>query len=333
MLLLYQFHNLAVNLRLGLRRADERGIVTQIPVVDRFQCHHIKLLAHAIASDHGPCKLCGLLDVIGCPCCDRAEDQFLCCPPAGVGSDLVFQLLFAHQVVVSLLHLHCVAERTRRARNDRNFLYRGRVALHRGNQRMADLVVGYDLLLMIRKDCILFLVSSYDNFNALLQIRLCDNLSSAADSPQSSLVDDICKLCTRSTGGHAGDLLKVNPIRQLDLLAVYLQNGFAPLQIGELYRNTPVKAPRTGQCRVQAVRLVGGRENDNAIVSFKSVHLGQQLVQSLFALIVASVLATTLFPDRIDFIDKHNTRSLFLGLFKQVTYLRSTHTDKHLHEL
>ena len=66
----------------------------------------------------------------------------------------------------------------------------------------------------------------------------------------------------------------------------------------------------------------------------EAIHLGQQLIERLLALVVAAkAAAIALLTDGIDLIDKDDTRCLFLGLLKQVTNLSSAATDKHLNEL
>ena len=113
-----------------------------------------------------------------------------------------------------------------------------------------------------------------------------------------------------------------------------LEDVLATGQVGQLNGDAAVKATGAQQGRVKAVGAVGSSENDNALVVIKAVHLGQQLVKRLLALIVAAKAATvTLLADRIDLIDKHDARGLFLGLLKQVTNLGGTAADEHLDEL
>ena len=70
-----------------------------------------------------------------------------------------------------------------------------------------------------------------------------------------------------------------------------LQDLFAALEVGQFHRNTAVKAAGTGQSRVKGIRTVGGREDDDAAVALEAVHLGEQLVQGLLALVIAAQLA------------------------------------------
>ena len=112
-----------------------------------------------------------------------------------------------------------------------------------------------------------------------------------------------------------------------------LQDLFSSLQIRQFHRDSPVKTSRTKEGRIQGIRTVGRCQDDNTFRTVKSIHLGQQLVQCLLSLIVAADIAVTLFTDRINLIDKYDTRCFFVRLFEQVTHFCGTHTYEHLHEL
>ena len=114
---------------------------------------------------------------------------------------------------------------------------------------------------------------------------------------------------------------------------MYFQNINSALQIRQFYRNPAVKPSRTKQRRVERFRTVGSSQNDNALRTIKAVHLGQQLVQRLFPFVIAAHLsAVTLFADGVDFIDKDDTGSLFVGLFKQIPDFCRTHTHEHFYK-
>ncbi len=152
--------------------------------------------------------------------------------------------------------------------------------------------------------------------------------------PQSGLVDDVGKLCAGGAGGHAGHGVEVDVRGELDLFGVDLQDLLAALQVGQLHRHPAVKAAGTGQGRVQGIRAVGGRQNDDAVVALEAVHLGQQLVQGLLPLVVAAEMAAVaLLADGVDLVDEHDAGGLFLGLLEQVAHLGGAHAHEHLHEL
>ena len=124
--------------------------------------------------------------------------------------------------MVALLHLHRVAQGPGGAGYDGDLLHRGGVGLHGRHQRMANLVVGDDLLLVVGHNGILLLVTGDDHLDALLQIRLRGEAAVVPDGPQSRLVDDVGQLCAGSTGGHAGHLVEIHILGDLDLLGMDL---------------------------------------------------------------------------------------------------------------
>ena len=334
MLGLYQLHHLLVDLSLGLGRAGQGGVPSQVLVVHRFQGHHVKVLAHAVPGDHGPGQLGGLLDVVGGSGGNRVEHQLLGGTASGKGGDLVFQLRLVHQVVVALVHLHGVAQGTRGPGDDGDLLHRSRVGLLGCHQSVADLVVGHDALFLIRQDGVLFLVACNDHLDALLQVCLGHALAPGPYRPQSGLIDDVGQLGTGGTGSHAGHGVKVHPRGDLYLFGVDLQDLLPALQVRQLHRHPAVKAAGTGQSRVQGIRAVGGCQDDDPGVALKAVHFRQQLVQGLLPLVVASqIAAVALLANGVDLVDKHDAGGLFLGLLEQVPDLGGTHAHKHLHKL
>ncbi len=77
-----------------------------------------------------------------------------------------------------------------------------------------------------------------------------------------------------------------------------------------------VEASRPQQRVIEDVDSVGGCHDDDAGVALKPVHLRQQLVQRLLALVVAATDARAAGPaDRIDLIDEHDARRVLLGLW------------------
>eukprot|EP00955_Chlamydomonas_euryale_P022094 233311-Chlamydomonas_euryale.AAC.3 len=114
----------------------------------------------------------------------------------------------------------------------------------------------------------------------------------------------------------------------------HLEDGHAPLHVWSVNRDLTVKTPRPQQRRVEHVGAVGRCQNDDARVALEAVHLCQQLVDRLLALIVATAHArAALAADGVDLVDEHNARRLGLGLVKEVAHARRSDTDKHLDEL
>ena len=107
------------------------------------------------------------------------------------------------------------------------------------------------------------------------------------------------------------------------------------LDIWKFYRDPPVKTSRTEKCRVQGIRAVCCGKDHNTLGAVKTIHLCQKLVQCLLTLIVTACESgtVTLLTNGIDLIDEDNTRCFLIRLFKKVTDLGGTHTNKHLYKL
>ena len=79
--------------------------------------------------------------------------------------------------------------------------------------------------------------------------------------------------------------------------------------------NPSVEAARTQQCGVEHIGTVCGRQQDDARVLLKTIHLRQELVEGLFAFIVAAADASTpLATNCINLIDENDAGGLFFGL-------------------
>ena len=321
MLFLHESNHLLINLCLCLRRTAQRSIPAEVLVRHSLHCDHIKLPAHSVAGNHRTSELRRLLNIVGSSGRRNSENDFLCRSSSGQSRNPVLKLGLRHQIMIALLNLHRVSERTGSTRNDCDLLNRSRVCLFRCDKRMSDLMVRNRPFLLVGENCILFLVSGNDNLNTLLKIFLCRIGTTIADCTKCRLVDDVCKLRSGGSGSHARNLKVVHIVGNLDLLCMNAQNRLSALEIREFYRNTAVKSTRSCQCRIKRFRSVRRCQNDNSVISLKSIHLGEQLVQRLLSLVVSTeISAITLLSNCIDLVDEDDTRSLLFRLLKEVTH-------------
>ncbi len=107
-----------------------------------------------------------------------------------------------------------------------------------------------------------------------------------------------------------------------------------PARSGGADRDLPVEAARTQQRRVQDIGAVGGGDEDDAGAVTETVHLDQQLVEGLLALVVSATEArATLASDGVDLVDEDDAGAVLLGLVEHVAHTGRTHTDEHLDEV
>ena len=101
-------------------------------------------------------------------------------------------------------------------------------------------------------------------------------------------------------------------------LGVHLQDLEAAPEVGRVHRDLAVEPARPQQRGVEHVRPVGGGDQDHAAADVEAVHLDQQLVQGLLALVVAAAHAGATVPaDGIDLVDEDDRGRVLLGLLEQ----------------
>ena len=115
--------------------------------------------------------------------------------------------------------------------------------------------------------------------------------------------------------------MEVYVVRDLDLLCVHLEDCFTSGKIRQLNGNSAVETSGTRQRGVKGFGAVCCRQNNYAAGALKAVHFRKQLVECLFALIVAAELTVALFADSVDLVYEYDTGRFFLCLPEQVAYL------------
>jgi hypothetical protein len=94
------------------------------------------------------------------------------------------------------------------------------------------------------------------------------------------------------------------------------------------------KRPGRSSAGIEHIGPVGGGDDDDALVGLKAVHLDQQLVQRLLALVVRIAEAVAaMAADRVDFVDEDDARRVLLGLFEHVAHAAGADADEHLDEI
>ena len=81
---------------------------------------------------------------------------------------------------------------------------------------------------------------------------------------------------------------------------MHFQDLFATTHIRQTDHDLAVETTRTQQGGVQYVRTVGGGDDDDAFIAFKTIHFDQHLVQGLLTLVMttAQTGATLVRPHR-----------------------------------
>ena len=155
-----------------------------------------------------------------------------------------------------------------------------------------------------------------------------------ASREQRRFVHQVRKIRTREPRGSPGDDAGLHVGVERDLAHVHAQDLLAPPDVGKRDHDLTVEPSRAQQRRVQHIRPVGRSNYDDALVAVEPVHLDEQLIERLLALVMpASKAGATVAADRIDLVDEDDARSVLLRLVEHVAHARGADPDEHLHEI
>ena len=108
----------------------------------------------------------------------------------------------------------------------------------------------------------------------------------------------------------------------------------AALDVGHVDDDPPVEAAGPEEGAVEDVGPVGGGDEDDALVRVEAVHLDEELVERLLALVVAAAEAgAALAADGVDLVDEDEAGGVLLALVEEVADARGADADEHLDEV
>jgi hypothetical protein len=106
--------------------------------------------------------------------------------------------------------------------------------------------------------------------------------------------------------------------------------------VGRLHRDAAVEAPGAQQRGIEDLGTVRAPSTMTFGAGLEAVHLGEDLVERLLALVVAAAeaaAARALAPDGVELVDEDDRGRGLLGLLEQVAHARRAHADDGLDEL
>ena len=124
--------------------------------------------------------------------------------------------------------------------------------------------------------------------------------------------------------------------RVVDRLAlrVHLEDLAAAVAVGAVDDDLAVEAPGPQERRVEDVGAVGGGDEDDVVLHLEAVHLDEELVQRLLALVVAAAEAgAAVAADGVDLVHEDDAGAGLLGLLEEVAHARGADADEHLDEV
>src|SRR4051794_10881836 len=314
--------------RLGAELAAEERLAVVVAEHARAE-----LLAHAEPHHHLLGGGGDLLEVIRRPGRHLAEDDLLRGAAAERHRHRVRQLRARGQELVLGRQRDRVAERLP-ARDHGDLVHRVGVLEVVGHDRVPHLVERGDLALLLAHHAGLLLRTRDHAHDALFELLVIDLAAALTGGQQSGLVDQVGEVGAGEAGRLGSEVVEVDRLRQRLAARVDLEDLGAALAVRPVDHDLAVEAARTQQRRVQDVRAVRGRDEDDVVLHLEAVHLDEQLVERLLALVVAAAKAgAAVAPDRVDLVHEDDAGAVLLGLLEQVTHARGAHADEHLDEV
>ena len=200
--------------------------------------------------------------------------------------------------------------------------------------RVAGLVVGGGELLLLGHGHRAALGAHHDLVLGVLELGLRDEALVAARGQQGRLVDEVGEVGAGEAGRAARDHLGVDVGGERHLAHVHAQDLLAAEHVGVRHDDLAVEAAGTQQRGIEHVGPVGGGDDDDALVGLEAVHLDEQLVQRLLALVVAAAEAgAAMAADGVDLVDEDDAGRVLLGLVEHVAHAAGADADEHLDEV
>ena len=290
-------------------------------------------LRHAPAADHRARDPRHHFEVAFGAGRDQIEHFLLGGHPAQRADDAPAQIVGIEAVAVGFRRGERDAEGAP-ARNDRHLAHRVGSRLEHAEQCMAGLVVCRAPALFLRDDDIARRTQLH-LLQRVEQVALTDLDLHAAGGEQRRLVHEIGQVGARHPGRGGRDPLEIGLGGERHRAGVDLQDLHAPLVVRRVHDDLAIEAAGAEERRIQHVRPVGRREHDHALVSREPVHLGEDLIQGLLALVVPAhgAGAAARPPDGIDLVDEDDGRRDLARLREQLAHAARADADDHLDEL
>src|SRR5690606_33080606 len=153
----------------------------------------------------------------------------------------------------------------------------------------------------------LALSAHHDFVAGLFKILHGDQTLVGTRRKQRRLIHQVRQIGAGESGRTAGDYRGTDTLVQWHLAHMHFKNLLASANIRQSDIDLAVETTRTQQCLVQNIGTVGGRDDNDAVITFETIHFHQQLVKCLLALIMAASMTTsTMTTYRINLVNKDN---------------------------
>jgi hypothetical protein len=133
--------------------------------------------------------------------------------------------------------------------------------------------------------------------------------------------------------GHLGQAEDIDARFDGFVLQVNVHDRFAFFQGRQSDGHLTVETARTQQRMIKNVWSVCCRHDDHAGGFVEAIHLGQDLIEGLFAFVVpAADACAALASNRVQLVDKDDRGAGFACILEQTAHSRCANADEHFHE-
>ena len=239
------------------------------------------------------------------------------------------QTFAALRVAIFFRQLHRGAKCTS-ARNNRYFVQRLSLFGFRQHNGMPGFVVSGQLFLFSIQHVTAPFASPGYFVASFFEVGQLNRFRTAPCGKQRRFINEIHQVRTGKPGRSACYFREIYTFGQRNALDVNIKNLLTSFKIRQINENLTVKTARTHQRRIEHIRAIGGRDNDDALRGIKAVHFDQQCIERLFALVMSAAhTGKPAATDGIDFVHKNNARRALPPLLKHITDTTGADADKH----
>ena len=287
-------------------------------------------VAHAVLRDHAAHDARRMLNVLRSARRDLLQDDLFGDASAHRDLELVHEFR-ARRVGAILLGQHQRVAARPAARNDRDLVHGISVRQEHADERMTALVIRRQFLLLVRHDLRAALRPRHDALDGLFQLVHADALLVAPRCQESRLVHEVRQIRAREARRAPREDVEIDITRQRLALRVNLQDREPAAHIGLVDDDLAVEAAGAQKRGIKDVGTVRRRHDDDAFIGREAIHLDEQLVERLLALVVTAADArAALAADGVDLVDEDDARRVLLRLIEEVAHARGADTDEHL---
>ena len=201
---------------------------------------------------------------------------------------------------------------------------------------MTGFVISDGFLLFGRNYLVFLLKSAHNAVDGIEKILLFNFLFIVTGGNQCGLVADIGNVGTREARCLLGQRFGCDIRCQFgQRTQMNFEDIGTLIKIRQLNLYLTVEAAGAHQGAVENVGTVGCCKNYHTAVGAETVHLCEQLIKCVLALVVSAPvwIFTTGTADCVNLVDEDDARRFLFGLFEQVAHTRCTHTHKHLDKI